>query len=115
MGLNFLPQKSSDVLELEVARGVALLADRLYQILAGTLGHHNDRVGTPKDAPLQRSQQAAWTVEREGHLGDQAEIHILAGDRGPSGDEPGVAAHQFDQRNPVVYAVRLCVRAFEDF
>ena len=46
-------------------------------------------------------QQPVRPVEREGHLGDQHDVRVAAGQRGVAGDEAGVPAHEPDQPDAV--------------
>ncbi len=106
-------QERADVLELDVARGVALLAARRQQFLSSALGHHNHRV-RPLEHPLfQRGEKAVLAVERQRDFRDEGEIHVLTGDRGPGSDESGVATHELDQGDAVMNAVRFGVGAMQ--
>jgi len=56
-------------------------------LLAGPLGHHDDRVVTCREALLEGVQQAAGPVDRERDLGHQAEVDLRVRERGVRGDE----------------------------
>ena len=72
-------------------------------------------MGPLLDTLLQREEKSALTVEFEGRLRDQREIHILVRHGGSRRNKPGVAPHQFYQSHAVVDAARFRVRAVQHF
>ena len=96
-----------------VALGSALLASLCGTMAAMALTGLKGRLRTLFDALLERRQEAVLAIEHEGHFGNQREIDVLAGDRRAGGDEARVATHDLDQRNAVMHAVRLGVRAVD--
>jgi len=62
----------------------------------------------PPGQPLREHiDDPALTIEREGHLRDEAQVHIGTGEGGVGSDEARVAAHQLDESDAVPRAARL--------
>ena len=51
--------------------------------------------------------------ESKGHLGNEREVHVLARDGRPCGDEAGMASHELHEADATGHAPRLGVRAIE--
>ena len=112
-GLDLIAQVDADVGEPAVARGVAP-GDRLvHQLLPGPFGNGDNGVMSLLEPRLERLEETTLTVERERHLGDQAEVDVAVGQGCVGGDEAAVATHQLDQANTVVGAARLGVGGSE--
>mmetsp|Transcript_9312 Transcript_9312/g.29375 ORF Transcript_9312/g.29375 Transcript_9312/m.29375 type:complete len:368 (+) Transcript_9312:423-1526(+) len=78
--------------------GGALLAQ---QVLARALGKHHDGVPLGVQHALQVREAAALAVQLNGHLGDEAQIGILAGQRGVRRDEACMAPHELHDADAV--------------
>jgi hypothetical protein len=61
------------------------------------------------DAALDRVEQPARPLEREGYLRHEHEVDIIGRQRRVRGDEPGLAPHDLDDRNATDCADRLHV------
>ena len=99
---------------MQVAGSVALFRWR-HQVLTRAFGDDDHRVPPLQHAAVQIGQQPAFAFKFEWHLGNQREVHFLAGQGGARGDEAGVAAHQLHDADAVGHAVRFHVGAVDDF
>ncbi len=102
MRLDLLTQKDADVLEFDVAGRVSRcsrLGSRKF--LTGALGHDDNGVRAFADAALECGEESTLAVQAEGHLGDERQVHVVAGDRCTGGDKPRVASHELHERDAV--------------
>src|SRR5271157_5586918 len=60
---------------------------------------------------LECGQEAVFSLQPEGHLGNEHEVGILTGQRSTRGDEPRMAAHQLHKSDAVGSTTRLDVGA----
>ena len=98
-----------------VLRRIAPRLGSLEKMLSGAFGNHNHGM-TPVPHPFfQGAQKAVLALERKRHFRHQGEIDFLADDGRPRRNEAGVAAHQFDQGNPVHGIAGLDVGPTDDF
>src|ERR1700693_4870267 len=66
--------------------------------------------------PLSKGRQkAAGAMQFKSHLRDQAEVHLLAGQRGITSNKSRVSPHQFDQTDTIDCTDRLDVRTGNGF
>ena len=80
------------------------------QLLAGAFGHHDYGVATTGEPLGEHIENPAFALQRERHLGNEAQVHVRSGQRGIRGDEAGVTTHQLDQTDAVQRAARFGVR-----
>ena len=66
------------------------------------------------EAAFEGGEKPLVAVQVDGDLGDQDKVGDAAGQRGRGGDEPGVAAHEFDQSDAVEDGLGLDVGAVDD-
>ena len=108
-------QEFADVLLEDVAACVAAFLLAVEQVLARAFGdgEHGVRLAAVV-AVLERLEEPVLAFEREGHLGDEAEVHDGGRECRVGGDESGVAAHELHEAEPVEGPVRLVVGARDD-
>ncbi len=87
-------------MELDVARSIGLGALG-QQVLPRPLADQHDGVSTVEDPASKVFQEPVGSLQVEGVLRDQAEVHITLGQRGVGGDEAGLTAHDLHQTDTV--------------
>ena len=100
--VDFHPQELADVFFQQIAGGVANLAAVFNQLLAGALGHNDNRVILAGfKTPLQRPQQPVLALQLKIQLRHQTEVNHRIGQRRVSGDESRISPHQLNQPDAV--------------
>ena len=95
---NLALQQQPNVAEGLVAAGVARLGP-LQQRLARALRHHDDAVVADREAlPQVRHHR----LHREGHLGDEQQVHVPRRQGGVQRQQAAVPAHQPDNADTCV-------------
>jgi len=111
---NPLLEKDSDVGVTDIAASVAVGGTSLYQVLARTFGNNDDSVALSLEAIRQGAKKPSRPIKLEGLFRNEAVVDLTAGQRGPSRDETGIAAHQADKADAIENCAGFSVCAIYD-